>query len=141
MRFNVPFELDGPMVAVRASESLVLTGVVVMAKFALLAPAFTDTVEGYETLESPPESVTVTPEGPAGPVSRTVPVVELPPTNDEELKLRPETTPAGLRDRVEDLEMEFRVAVRDSEVLTVTAEEVIVNVPEVAPAATVTVVE
>jgi hypothetical protein len=100
-----------------------------------------NTVDGYETLESPPESVTVTPEEPAGPVSLIVPVTVPPPISDVGLKLKVDTTPAGFSIKVADLVAEFKLAESGSEVLTTTNEELIVNVAEVAPAATVTVVE
>ena len=136
---NVAPALDGPIVATSGSDVLAETASVDAVNVALVAPAAIETVDGYEMLESPPLSVTVTPVGPAAPVSFIVPTAFTPPTTVAGAKLRLDTTPAGLTSRVDALVTPFKFALIGSFTFRDTVDVDTAKVAEVAPLAIVTV--
>ncbi len=114
------------------------TAVVEIVKVADVAPAATVTLAGRVALAELDVSVTTEPPGPAAPDRVTVPVEEVPPVRVDGDKVTLESV-AGVIVRVAVFVTPFELAVIVEVSVLDTATVVIVNVPVVAPAATVTV--
>ena len=123
----VPFN-----VAVKVADSLTRTPKVETAKGAEVFPGGTVTDAGTVTSEVLDFSEIVRPEGPAGSLSDTVPVVGLPPTTSDGLR-ETDSSFAGLTVNVAVRETLLRVAVITDGMGALTAEVEIVKVPLVAP--------
>lgn len=125
-----------PIAAVIVKVSLLLTWFVVTVKVVVVAPLGTVTVAG--TWASPPllERLTVTPDGPAAWPIVTVPVLVLPPITVVGFS-ESELTVFGLTVIVCVTDVPLPVAVIVTVWVDVTGRVVTVNVPVVAPAATV----
>jgi hypothetical protein len=113
-----------------------VTWVVVTANVAVVAPAATKTVAGTLAAELELERLTVIPVGPAAPLSVTVPVtaVEDPPMTEVGATEKADKV-AGVTVRTAPIVVEPSFAETVADFFAETAEVVIVNVPEVAPAA------
>jgi len=119
------------------AEVLLATGVVVMVNVAVVAPATTVTLAGrFVAVVLLLDRVTTAPPDGATPVNVTVPVDEDPPITEVGLKLKPLRVGA-VTVRLAVL-VTPKIAVMVAEVLLATGVVVMVNVAEVAPAATVT---
>ncbi len=113
-----------------------VTGVVVSVNVAVAAPAGTVTLAGVVADALLSERVTTTPPVGAKPVNVTVPVVEFPPATLVGFIATVESA-AAVIDRVAVLLTPLSVAVKVAVTVALTPVVLMVNVPVVAPAATV----
>jgi hypothetical protein len=127
-----------PWVAVIVAVVVVATAVVDTVKVIAVLPAATVTLDGtVALLLLEPRLITVPPDG-ATPLKVTVPVEGEPPGTDVGERLRPFSA-GGVIVSTAVLETPPNAAVIVAEVEEETADVVIVNVPDIDPAATVTV--
>jgi hypothetical protein len=130
--------LTEPSVPVIVAVVFEATADVVILNVAEVAPAGTVTVEGTWALVALDDRDTIVPAAGAAPFKVTVPVDGEPPRTEVGETLRPDRAAAVINSEA-DLDTAPSVPVIVAMVFEVTADVVILNVAEVAPAETVTV--
>ena len=127
-----------PSFPVMVTEVDEATPVVLTVNVAEVAPASTVTVAGSVALTLLELRLMTAPPGPAGPLSVTLPVEDVPPRTEDGVTVMP-ARPAGLTVKVADLLVAPNVAEIVTVVAADTAVVLTVKVAELAPAGTVTV--